>query len=237
MTAVCVLLAVALFNPPGSASQRRGAAPAASLAIVVTDDAGGQIPGVDVVVDGPAKRTTRTEGGRIAVEGLPAGAYRIRFEKAGYVTLERELTIRGGKPTDVQVTMTPLPPPPAPPEPVEKKPSINAKPMAADLPAVIEQEFVGRAPQRTSELACGSESTSTLIQLTQPLANHTHEDADEIFYVVAGDGNAQVGTGQQRLKAGMFLFVPRGMAHALTPSGRKPLIVLSTRAGQPCGAK
>ena len=107
--------------------------------------------------------------------------------------------------------------------------------MFADLPALIEKEYVGRAPSRTSALACGAGATSTLIQLNEPLATHAHADADEIFYVVAGEGNARVGTGEQRLKAGMFLFVPRGMSHALTPTGRNPLIVLSTRAGEPCG--
>lgn len=216
-----------------TSAQRRGAGGSAALAINVTDPAGAGIPDVLVTVSGAAQRTTRTEGGRIAVENIPAGTYQLRFEREGFVTLERELTVRSGKPTAVKVTLKPLPPPPAPPaEP--PKPSITAKPMAADLPALIENDFIGRAPLRESALACGAGGSSTLVQLNQPLAEHTHADADEFFYVVAGEGSAQVGTGQQRLKAGIFLFVPRGMSHALTPAGRNPLIVMSTRAGEPC---
>ncbi|HVL66927.1 MAG TPA: carboxypeptidase regulatory-like domain-containing protein [Vicinamibacterales bacterium] len=212
-------------------AQRRAAGGPATLAIVVTDDAGARAGEVTVTVTGPATRTARTEAGRIALEGLPAGSYLLRFEREGFVTLEREVTARAGKPTQVNVTLKPLPPPPAPPP----KPPVEARPMFADLPALIEKEYVGRAPSRTSALACGAGATSTLIQLNEPLATHAHADADEIFYVVAGEGNARVGTGEQRLKAGMFLFVPRGMSHALTPTGRNPLIVLSTRAGEPCG--
>ena len=238
-----MLVMAALALPGDLTAQGRGrgnaAGGTATLAIVVTDASGASAGEIDVIVDGPSKRTVRTEGGRIALEGLPPGAYRLRFEGEGFVTLERELTARAGKPTEVNVTLSRQPQPAAPPAtPADPpRPSVNAKPMAADLPALAEREWVGRAPSRTSELACGAASASRLIQLNQPLATHDHPDADEIFYVVAGEGNAQVGTGPQRLKAGMFLFVPRGMSHALTVTGRRPLIVLSTRAGETCAAQ
>lgn len=229
---IAVVLAWTAGAGADAATQRRGGG-SASLAIHVTDPAGAGLADVQVTLEGPAQRTARTEGGRIAIENIAAGSYRLRFEREGFVTVEREMTVRTGKPMDVKVTLKPLPPPPTPPaEPA--KPTVDAKPMAADLPALAEKDFIGRAPLRESALACGAGATATLIQLNQPLAPHAHPDADEFFYVVAGEGNAQVGTGQQRLKAGIFLFVPRGMAHALTPSGRNPLIVMSTRAGEPC---
>ena len=235
-----VFLVAAVGMSAVEAQGRRGAAPSrggnVTFAINVADPDGKPVPTVTVQVEGPASRTTRTEGGRIALEGMPAGAYRIRFDREGFVPLERELTARAGQVVDVKVTLTPLPPPPEPPEPppAPSKPVYAAKPAAIDILQVIDKEFVGRAPGRTTPLSCGGEVESTLIQLNQPLAEHTHEDADEVFYVIAGEGNAQFGGQQQRLKAGVYLFVPRGTPHTLTQSGRNPLIVLSTRSGVPC---
>ena len=92
-----IVLFAALVTP--LAAQRKGAAAArgpVTFAISVTDPSGAPVPDVKVSVTGAATRTSRTEGGRIAFEGLPAGAYRMRFEQAGFVTFEREVTGRGG---------------------------------------------------------------------------------------------------------------------------------------------
>ena len=238
--AIVGVLVAAVGMSAVAAQGRRGAAPQrggnVTLAINVTDPEGKGIPNVNVAIQGAATRTTRTEGGRIALEGLPAGAYRLRFDREGYVPLEREFTARAGQVVDVKVTLNPLPPPPAPPEPPPPppKPAYTAKPAAIDILQVIDKQFVGRAPGRTTPLSCSGEVESTLIQLNQPLAEHAHEDADEVFYVIAGEGNATYSGQQQRLKAGIYLFVPRGTPHTLTQSGRNPLIVLSTRSGAPC---
>ena len=240
-TSLLVGVLVATFGASAVAAQaKRAAAPQrggnVTFAINVTDPDGKGIPNVSVAVEGPATRTTRTEGGRIALEGLPAGAYRVRFDREGYVPLERELTAKAGQVVDLKVTLNPMPLPPAPPEPppAPPKPVYDAKPAAIDILQVIDKEFVGRAPGRTTPLSCSGDVESTLIQLNQPLTEHAHDSADEVFYVIAGEGNATYGGQQQRLKAGVYLFVPRGMPHAMTQSGRNPLIVLSTRSGAPC---
>ena len=214
-------------------AQRRGAGGSATLAIFVSDPAGAAVSNVLVTAEGPTRRTVRTEGGRIALEGLPPGAYRLRFDREGFVPLERELTARGGAPIEVKVTLTPLPPPPPPPPaPVEPvKPPSAAKPAVVDLLAVIDKNFVGRAPSKTSPISCGEDIESTLIQLNQPIAEHAHNDSDEVFYVVAGEGAANYEGQTHRLKAGTYVFVPRGMPHSLAQSGRNPLIVLSMRTG------
>jgi len=233
------LLLIAFSVAADVNAQRRGTAGggAATLAIVVSDPAGAPIPGVLVTTEGPATRTVRTEAGRIALEGLPAGSYRLRFEKEGFLTLERELTARGGAPIDVKVTLRPAPPPPPPPEPprAPQPPAVDAKLVVLDLPTVIEKEFVGRAAGRVTALACGAGSTSSLIQVREPMPEHAHADADETLYVIAGEGAAQVGGASHRLRAGVFVFIPRGMAHSLSQSGRNPLTVISTHAGESCG--
>jgi len=233
---MCFLLAAA---GPDIQSQRRGARSTATLAIQVSDPAGAPVSNVKVTVDGPEQRTVRTEGNRIALENLPAGSYRLRFEREGFTTLERELTARGGAPTEVKVTLTPAPapaPPPAP-TPVEPpRPAVDAKPARLDLLAVIEKEFLGRGAGKTTPLTCGAGGTAALIQLNDPIAQHSHADADEFIYVIAGEGSANVQGTPQRLRAGVLVFVPRGVPHSLSHSGRNPLIVMSTQAGEPCGA-
>lgn len=224
---------------PAPAQAQRRVARTATLAISVADPSGAAIPNVLVTLEGAASRSTRTEGGRIAIEELPLGRYTVRFEQEGFITVERDLTATAGKPIDVKVTMKPMPAPAAPPappapEPAPKKAIVNAKPAVFDVPGVIEKEFVGRAAGKTTPLACGGDGAATLIQLNQPLQPHAHDDADEFLYVVAGEGSASLQGTTQKLKAGTLLFVPRGTSHGLTVSGRNPLIVLSTRAGSGC---
>jgi mannose-6-phosphate isomerase-like protein (cupin superfamily) len=237
---MCV--AIAALGVSVGAQQRRGAKPAGSVtfAIVVTDPSGAPVPNVTVTLQGPEQRTVRTEGNRIALENLPAGAYRLRFEREGFTPLERELTARGAAPIDVKVTLTPLPPPPpppAPPMPAEKPKAtsgVGGKASSADLLAVIDKEFVGRKAGKTTPLACGGAGAATLIQINDPVADHAHADSDEFLYVIAGEGAASVEGVAQKLRAGMLLFVPRGVTHRFSQSGRNPLIILSTRAGEGC---
>jgi mannose-6-phosphate isomerase-like protein (cupin superfamily) len=230
-------------TPPQTPAQtpRRPAAGSATFAVRVTDPAGTPIGGVKVTLEGPAERQASTEQGRIAFENLPAGTYRLRFEREGFVTLEREQVARRGAPIDVKVTLTPAPEPPPPPAPAPEPPppappAVDAMPVTIDLPAFIEKNFIGRDTQKMSELACSGSATATLIQLRAPLAEHTHEDWDEFLYVIAGQGTARVQTRDQPLTAGVFVMVPRGVAHTLAASGRSPLVLLSIRPGDRCAA-
>jgi len=63
---------------------------------------------------------------------------------------------------------------------------------------------------------------------------HDHADTDESLYVVAGEGTAVVGDASHKLKAGMFVFVPRATRHGLAPTGKNPLIVVSSKPGERC---
>jgi mannose-6-phosphate isomerase-like protein (cupin superfamily) len=227
--------------PQPAAAQRRGVgAGSVSFAVVVTDSSGAQLTGVDVDVSGTAAREGRTEDGRIAFENLPAGTYRFKFQKNGYVTLERDVVARGRVPIDVKVALDSAPPPPAPPPssaPVTPVPklTINAKPLALDLPSFIEKNYVGKAPQKTTALTCSTGGPATLLQLNDTVAEQTYADADEFVYVVAGQGTAVVGTAQEPLDAGAFLMIPRGTKHSFVPGPKKPLVMLSVLAGAKCG--
>jgi mannose-6-phosphate isomerase-like protein (cupin superfamily) len=112
---------------------------------------------------------------------------------------------------------------------------VDAKPVALDLPALIEKNYIGRGAGRTMSLACATGGTANLIQLNEPLADRVHAEADEFLYVVAGEGMLRLQGREERLRAGMFTLVPRGLTHTLLAAGRSPLVLLSMRAGAPCG--
>ena len=80
------------------------------------------------------------------------------------------------------------------------------------------------------------DATARLLQLREAIARHTHEDFDEVLYVVAGDGAIRFGTEAITLTPGSLTTIPRGTPHAIERRGRNPVILLSTLAGSPCQA-
>jgi mannose-6-phosphate isomerase-like protein (cupin superfamily) len=221
-----------------AAAQRRGAGGGnVTFAVAVADPSGAPIAGVKVSATGPATRSGTTEAGRLVFENLPAGTYTFRFDKAGFVPFEKELTGRGSAPIDVKVTLDPAP---APPPPVARTPALpppppsDAKPVVLDMPAFIEKNYVGRAPGKVTTLACAAGGTATLMQINEPVPTHTHQDGDEFIYVIAGQGTAVFGERQESLSAGVFLSIPRDVAHSFVAGPKKPLVLVSIKAGERC---
>lgn len=222
-------------------AQRRGAGgTSVTFAVLVTDASGAPVTDVRVGLTGAAERNGRTEAGRVVFEGLPAGAYRFRFDKDGYLSLEHELTARGGAPVDVKVTLSAAPPPPAPvvpatvaPPPPKPERHVDAQTLALDLPTYITNNYVGRSSGKATGLSCTTGGAANLLQINDPVKEHTHADSDEFLYVIAGEGNGRIGGAAQPMAPGMFLVVPRGVAHTITAT-KKPLVLLSVLAGDKC---
>lgn len=241
MRTIPILLLSLLVASSVPLAAQRGAAGRGgnvTFAVLVSDPAGNPIPEVKVTLTGAAERTSRTEAGRIVFEGLPAGSYHFRFEKDGFVPFEKDLSARGSAPIDVKVTLSPAPPPPkpvaqvAPPPP--SVPDTNAKPVVLDMPDFIEKNYVGRAAGKIMPLGCSSHGSATLIQINDPIASHAHADADEYIYVIAGQGSAKLGTRDESLGPGVYLMIPHGVAHAFSAAPKKPLVMISIRAGDVC---
>lgn len=230
-----LLLLVAAADPVQAQRGRASGRGGVTFAVAVTDPSGGPITDVKVTVSGPAQRTLRTERGRIVFEGLPAGTYRFRFEKTGYVTFEREVAGRGGRPIDVKATLTPLPGPPLRPVGPLPAQQLDPKLVVLDMPAFIEKNYVGRAPGKTTPLGCATGGAATLIQINEPVAKHVHDDADEFIYVIAGEGVARFGEREESLGPAVFLMIPRNMPHTISAGKKKPLEIVSVRAGDVCG--
>jgi mannose-6-phosphate isomerase-like protein (cupin superfamily) len=91
------------------------------------------------------------------------------------------------------------------------------------------------APIVEREIGCSVAAASRLILVRESLTTHTHADADEMLYVVAGDATLKIAEKDTSISAGWFGLVPRGAAHSLARRGRNAPIVLSIRSGAPCG--
>ena len=239
MTILALILAVGQAATPRPQTQpQRRSVGSAAFAIVVTDPSGAPLGDVKVTMTGPVSREVRTERGRIALENLPSGNYVLRFELEGFFSLEREVVARGGAPIDVKIILTPEPPPPPPPVPVippkPTAPAPTGEPVAIDMTSFIEKNYVGRGAGKISPLACAAGGAATLMQVKDPLVEHTHADADEFLYTIAGEGSVRAAGRDQPLHAGSFMMLPRGVPHIIVAVTRNPLVLLSIKAGEHC---
>ena len=231
-------------QPPAKPTSQTSRTPAPSarqaLTITVTNLEGRTLPGVWVKATGPVDREAPTDdSGTVVLRNMLPGTYRVRFEHDDYVTFEREVT-QAARALAINVALNAAPPKAAPPAPPPPQPVATtgvgtpARPAALSIIDLFEKNFVGSQPQRLTPVACTSTSTSSLLQVNNPLAQHAHDDADEVLYVIAGEGVQQMSGRETRLEAGVYVVVPRGMAHSLTKRGSRPLVLLSTLQGKGC---
>jgi mannose-6-phosphate isomerase-like protein (cupin superfamily) len=240
-TILALLLVVGQAVTPAPRTQRRPVGNA-TLAIMVSDPAGTPLGDVKVTLDGPVTREVRTERGRIALENLPFGTYRLRFDREEFLSFEREVVARGATPIEVKVTLTPAPPPPPPPEPPpapapdpsEPAPALNSTPIAIDMGQFIEKNYIGRSPRKITTVACTTGGPATLIQVKDPIVQHAHADADEFLYTISGQGSVRADGRDQPVGPGVLMVVPRGVPHLIVTATRNPLVLLSIRAGEQC---
>jgi mannose-6-phosphate isomerase-like protein (cupin superfamily) len=238
------LLLVMMVPASASAQRGRGAAAAGlSITVQVTDKSGNPLRDVAVATSGPVDRSgTTAENGSIVFRSLRQGTYRLRFEHADFITLERELVLRAQS-LDLSIALSAAPrsatPPPAPPPapvppPPQSTPARTVAPRTLSLTDYLDRNLIGSEPQRLSLLACAEGGTANLLQVRDPMTGQAHADADEILYVVAGSGVIRIGGQDTRVEPGHFVLVPRTISHNLRRDGRNPLILLSVRAGAPC---
>jgi mannose-6-phosphate isomerase-like protein (cupin superfamily) len=213
-----------------------------SVTITLTDASGAPIDNVHVSATGPVSRQTLSiDTGIARLNSVKPGDYRLRFEHEGFITLERDLTVKGGSPATIDVSLSPAPPPPKAPEPAPSAVS-NAPPGKAqyvDLADFIEKHFIsGGDPQKEDEIGCTAAARATLLQVRDSIPEKARTDADEAIFVIAGEGTLRLGNQDVPLssKEGTFAVVPRGTVRGLTRTGKgkSPLIVLSVVAGPPC---
>ncbi len=235
--------------PAAPRPRPRPAAPStatAVLTITVTDASGAPLPDVKVSATGPLEREGITTAmGQVRLLGIRAGTYRVRFEKEGFHTFEKEVVWRAGTPAPVaEATLTPAPPPPPPP-PAPEPPKPAAPAFVPDLPSgkpstlslldYIERNFISnKEPQKESLIGCSAGAQSWLWQIRDPWNGRKHDGAEAMLYVVGGDGTLRLDGRDVQVAAGSFAVVPRNTGYGFTRRGRNPLIVLATLSGPPC---
>ncbi len=65
---------------------------------------------------------------------------------------------------------------------------------------------------------------------------HNHEDADEILYILAGEGDQMVDDGEPfAVRPGQTVFIPKGAFHSTLNTGYEPMVILAIYA--PAGAE
>jgi mannose-6-phosphate isomerase-like protein (cupin superfamily) len=230
------------------ASQATTAKPG-SVALTVVTESGATLPGAAVSLRGAVDRQALAGTDGVAtLLNIPPGTYRARISRDGYVTFEKEVMIRAGvrATSEAALTAAPAAPPPPPPAPREtpkpSQPQSQSEPRgpvgAAKVLSLIDltdQMLRDPAPLVEREIGCSVATASQLILIRETLTSHTHADADEMLYVVAGDATLKIADKDTQVSAGWFGIVPRGSAHSLTKRGRNAPIVLAIRSGHPCG--
>ena len=212
----------------------------AGIAITVTDTRGLPIPDVRVTIVGPSDRSGETDNsGQVNFVGMQPGIYRARFDSDKVISFEREVNVRAGQPTGVDVTLTAAPPPPPPPPaPVVEKPEEIVGPPG--LPQVLsivdlaEKQLSGNQPRRETLVACSGNTRTTLVVLNQDQAERLYAGAETEYYVVAGQGAVRLNGRETLLAAGSYVSIPRNTSHSVLRRGNRPLILLSVLAGEPC---
>jgi mannose-6-phosphate isomerase-like protein (cupin superfamily) len=236
--------------PAHRTPQRRAQPRATTARLVVRDRSGTALGDVRVVVSGPVSQEVVTDAsGTASVGTIRDGSYRLRFERDGFITLERELIVANGQPPEIAVALSAAPAPPPPPvvvaapppppvappaPPVASEPS--GPPVFVAIPEFLDKNYIGRAPLKESVLGCLASSTTRVLQLHDALSEHAHADMDEILYVVAGEGTVRIHDSSSVVTAGSLSIIPRGVSHTIERRGRNPVIVLSTLSGAPCRA-
>jgi cupin domain/carboxypeptidase family protein len=236
--AVAVALTTTNAQSTSRGSERKPAAAprrATSVRISVRDQHRATIAGVHLLLSGAAAGGFTTGAtGTAVIPNVKEGLYRVRCERAGFITLEREFTVRTGARNAIDVILNVAPAPPVAKSP-PASPSPQSGPLVAiSIPDFLDRNFIGKGPVKESILACTPQETVRLLQMREGSAPHVHDRVDEIIYVVAGEGTLLLGKDTVPLRAASLVVVPRGRDHAFERRGRKPLIVVSTLAGTAC---
>ncbi len=246
MHALLLTLVLGAQQPTTATPPRR--VQTGAVEIRVTDRSGSAVGGAQLTVEGPSRRDGRTsDDGVVMFRMMTAGSYRVRAEREGFITLEKEIAIKGGAPLITELALSaapvpePAPPPPAPPAPPPPPPVAAPPPVplpgearVVSIPDLAEQSLGGRDRFKTVPIGCSGLSSATLVVVRDSIPATAHEEADEMLYLVAGGASFMLGDKQHTIAPGGFSVVPRGVRHSLTRTGRNPAIVLSILSGHPC---
>ena len=160
--------------------RRPAAAPATStMSIHVTDRKGAQRAGRARGRRGRRRSRRDDRRGRYpcSLLTMPNGTYRVQAAGEGFITLEKEVTLRAGTTTPpVEFTLTAAPPPPPPPPAPEPPPPPPAPTLTAPAgePRVLsiidlaERSLNGKEPTKIVPVSCSGLDATQLMVVRKP---------------------------------------------------------------------
>ena len=208
----------------------------------MTDIDGTPFEDVTVAMTGVSSESGKTNvAGQLSFPRLRAGTYRLRFSGERVVAFEREVTLKAGEIAPLRITLTAAEPPkpvvvaPPPPPPAPAKPVVGPAggPQIGSVSKLAENER--RAKERREILlSCSGNTRNMLLVLTDEQSQRVYDAAESTFYVLEGQGGAQVGGLMSQIGPGSFISVPRGTPFTLARQGNRPLAMIWTLSGEPC---
>ncbi len=228
---------------PAPATQSAPGVKPGSIDLTVTSQTGALLSGASVRADGPSSRQGSTDvEGDVILTNVAAGTYRCRIQRDGYITLEKELTVKVGTRASAEAVLSPAPPAPPPPAPLPPTPAVQVQAaLVAGLPVTVslvdqlaDDLIKSKDAVAEHDLGCSGATSAKLIRLRDGLPAHTQADTDEIVYMIAGDATLTIGGKDQVVGPGWLGVIPRGTSHAIARRGTKALLVLSIQSGPPC---
>jgi quercetin dioxygenase-like cupin family protein len=228
-------------------TQGTGAARPGALVLTVVNEKGEPLRDAMVTARGAVDRSGPTlTDGTITLQNMPVGTYRARISREGFITLEKEVSIRSAARTNAEAVLSAAPPPPAPPPTPSPTPTPEVMlTAAAGAPGVAKTVNIAEmadqilnskdtTPLVSRQLGCSGVIETSLVVARDNVASHRHADVDEMVYLVAGDATLTIAEQNQTITAGWFGLVPRGQSHSLTRRGRNPMVFLLVHSGKPC---
>ncbi len=75
-------------------------------------------------------------------------------------------------------------------------------------------------------------SSTYAIWVKNAVKSHMHVKHTEVVTVLQGKGTMTIGGQEQKIKKGDVVIIPKGTAHSVITTSRKPLLVISVQAPQ-----
>jgi hypothetical protein len=226
----------------GTASTSGGGGRPVNVTVAVTDGGGLGLQGVHVLVNGPVTRDgTTVADGSFRALGLKPGAYRLRFEHQRFVTLERDITVRGGQPTEVDVMLTRAPeqakpevPAPTPP-PATERASAPLPAGSFDVTSYLEKDYLKSGPNRVKSIACSDTDAVDVVQTATSYAVPAGKRQLAVV-AIAGQGRASVGGRSYPLdsRSGSTVTVPANTGFEASREGKSTLVFVLVSIGEGC---
>src|SRR5688572_5691718 len=164
--AIALSSTAGIANSPLPGEQSAATAKPGSLGLTVLDEAGAPVVGAIVALRGAVERQGATGPTGVAtLLNIPAGTHRVRISREGFITLEKEVIIKGTRlTTDTVLSPAPAPPPPPPAPKPEPKPTPPPPSSTATGPVgqaktlsildLAEQMLNDKAPIVEREIGC-----------------------------------------------------------------------------------